>query len=581
ATAQAEQAELARLASARRQEMQRLAEDARSEDPDILIATIERLEAVIEEVETEYEAAWRRTRSEITASFQPRLAELSNQEPVWESDEEFNARITQERNTLRGEQTRRINSAQQEMESQEEQQTAEIRSQFEDALSTLRRSTWTLKGSDVALEIGEYDRNTRQWPFIVSSTKEWLPLEGYQVVKDFNGENDPPAAAMELNDAVQAGALAGEITWNIERDEENDRYLVVAQSARVRNIVSNGIVESEYPRQNVSAFPPRDRVAEAESIVGTVRVILSGFSGPVTILVDGEEATTVASDAVTPQLQIEEGERIVVASDGVGSIRRVSTSIRAGATIALRVQGLPGIYVEGGTFRMGTSSGGGSDERPVHTVSLDPFIIMQTEVTFTEYDRFAGATGADRPDDEGWGRGARPVINVSWYDAVRYANWLSEQNGLTPAYRINGNNVTWNRSADGWRLPTEAEWEYAARGGQDARDTTYAGSNDADDVAWYDRNSSGRTRPVGQKQANELGLNDMSGNVWEWCWDWYDNDYYDDSPQNDPTGPVSGSYRVFRGGSWFLDASGTRVAYRCGNSPGYSSDNRGFRLVRD
>ncbi len=284
------------------------------------------------------------------------------------------------------------------------------------------------------------------------------------------------------------------------------------------------------------------------------------------------------------------------------------------------------VLVEGGTFRMGSPSGGDDDERPVHSVTVDSFWMTETEVTFAQYDAFARATGRDLPDDvgwgrgtrpvvnvtwsgevprtywltvapaeaapaapmgnlpddEGWGRGTRPAINVSWHDAVAYANWLSEQDGLTPAYRISGTEVTWNRSADGWRLPTEAEWEYAARGGTRARETIYAGSNDAGEVAWYTDNSGGKTHPVGEKRANELGLYDMSGNVWEWCWDWYGS--YSSESQRNPTGPASGSGRVGRGGGWRYAAVGIRVAIRGITAPlhylaGTGGSGLGFRLA--
>lgn len=272
AAAQEQQEELARLAAARRQELERLAEDARSEDPNVLIATIERLEAVLEEVEGEYDAVWRRTRSEITSSFSPRFAELNEQEPeIWETDDEFSTRIRQERAALRRERTRRISTAREEMESEKEAQTAEIRGQLADAVQTLRRSTWTLKGSDVELEIGEYDRNARQWPFTISSTVDWLPLRDFRLVEDYSRMNNPREAIIELNEAVEAGALAGEITWKIERDEENERYLIVAQSVRVRNIVSDRIVEREYPLRVVAGVNPGTPVREAYGI-GTLSI---------------------------------------------------------------------------------------------------------------------------------------------------------------------------------------------------------------------------------------------------------------------------------------------------------------------
>ncbi len=228
--------------------------------------------------------------------------------------------------------------------------------------------------------------------------------------------------------------------------------------------------------------------------------------------------------------------------------------------------GIEWVWVEGGTFEMGCTgeqSNCASDEKPAHTVTVDGFYMSKYEVTFAQYDQFCEATGRSNPNDKGWGRGNRPVINVSWHDAVAFCKWLSKRTGTTI------------------RLPTEAEWEYAARGGQKSRHYKYSGSNDVDAVAWYDGNSSGKTHPVGQKQPNELGLYDMSGNVWEWCQDWYDNKYYANSPHRTPRGPTSGNYRVLRGGSWVYDAWIVRVASRGRYDPEYGNLDFGFRIARD
>ena len=239
------------------------------------------------------------------------------------------------------------------------------------------------------------------------------------------------------------------------------------------------------------------------------------------------------------------------------------------------------VHVAGGTFQMGsTDSEAYSDESPVHSVTVDSFYMAETEVTFDQYDAYCTATGISKPDDRGWGRGSRPAIYVSWYDAVKYCNWLSEQEGLTLAYEINGTSVSWNQSANGYRLPTEAEWEYAARGGAQSNGYKYAGSNDVDEVGWYWDNSGSKTHPVKGKKANELGLYDMSGNVWEWCWDWYGSTYYSSSPGANPTGPSSGSGRVGRGGSWNRNPEYLRVANRISLHPDYGSgSDLGFRLV--
>jgi len=234
------------------------------------------------------------------------------------------------------------------------------------------------------------------------------------------------------------------------------------------------------------------------------------------------------------------------------------------------------VWVEGGSFRMGSDSGDDSDEKPVHTVTVSGFWIMSTEVTQTEYATLMGINPSSFKGD------SLPVEKVSWFDAIAYANKLSQRDGLTLAYTINGTNVTWNKSASGWRLPTEAEWEYAALGGPNAQglatSAVYAGSSDLGSVAWYKENSGSNTHQVATKAHNALGLYDMSGNVFEWINDWYGS--YGSGSQTDPSGVDSGTTRVIRGGSWNLVASASRSANRLYYYPGYQFDFLGFRLVR-
>jgi formylglycine-generating enzyme required for sulfatase activity len=242
------------------------------------------------------------------------------------------------------------------------------------------------------------------------------------------------------------------------------------------------------------------------------------------------------------------------------------------------------VFVPGGTFEMG-SNDVRYWERPVHQVSLNSFYIGIYEVTFDEYDTYCDATGRSRPDDEGDDRGNLPVINVSWYDAVAYCNWRSEQAGLQQVYRISGENVTADWDANGYRLPTEAEWEYAAR--SRGKNEIWAGTSSESSLSTYGNYKESRgstdgyeyTAPVGSLRANALGLYDMSGNVREWCWDWYESDYYDKSPSQNPRGPSTGSYRVFRGGSWNSVPTNLRCAERNLSSPDNRLDYVGFRLV--
>jgi len=241
-------------------------------------------------------------------------------------------------------------------------------------------------------------------------------------------------------------------------------------------------------------------------------------------------------------------------------------------------------FIKGGTFDMGDVFGDSSSmpdwygdrEKPVHRITVGNFYMSAYCVTFEEYDEFCVATGRQKPDDEGWGRGNRPVIDVSWYDAVEYCNWLSRQQGLTPVYTITGNNVTPNWNANGYRLPTEAEWEYAAReGGKKVRF-----GNGQNTLRPTEANfDASQTVPVNSFTPNALGLYNMSGNVWEWCQDWYDGAYYKNSPKENPRGPASGSNRVLRGGSWSGSAVRCRVSYRDGSTPTCRSGNSGFRVA--
>ena len=224
--------------------------------------------------------------------------------------------------------------------------------------------------------------------------------------------------------------------------------------------------------------------------------------------------------------------------------------------------------VEGGTFQMGDR-----DEKPVHSVTVSSFYMCDHEVTQKEYRDVMGTNPSHCSGND------RPVEEVSWYDAVNYCNKLSVKEGLTPCYTQSGGTWTCNFNADGYRLPTEAEWEYAARGGKKSKGYTYSGSNSMGNVAWYRDNSSSGPHDVKTKSPNELGLYDMSGNVWEWCWDWYGS--YSSSSQTNPFGASSGSYRVLRGGGYYYyTASGCRVAFRRNGSPSWSSDDVGFRVVR-
>ncbi|MBR2451262.1 MAG: SUMF1/EgtB/PvdO family nonheme iron enzyme [Paludibacteraceae bacterium] len=216
------------------------------------------------------------------------------------------------------------------------------------------------------------------------------------------------------------------------------------------------------------------------------------------------------------------------------------------------------VGVEGGTFIMGATSEQGTsdpwdDEYPTHSVTLSDFAIGETEVTQELWQAVMGSNPSSFSGTN------LPVEEVSWNDCQTF---------ITKLNQLTGKN---------FRLPTEAEWEYAARGGNKSKGYKYAGSNTLSDVAWYGDNSSSKTHPVQQKQANELGLYDMSGNVYEWCQDWFGG--YSSSAQTNPTGPVSGSSRVNRGGSWTYSARFCRVSFRFNNTPTNFNSGLGLRLA--
>jgi formylglycine-generating enzyme len=242
------------------------------------------------------------------------------------------------------------------------------------------------------------------------------------------------------------------------------------------------------------------------------------------------------------------------------------------------------VAVEGGTFFMGNDYSVNQDEAPEHKVTLNSFYIGKYEVTFEEFDRFCSATGWEKPDDAKLGRDKNPVMNISWEAAVMFCNWLSRTEGFDRVYTIkrdtNSTTVTCDWNANGYRLPTEAEWEYAAKGGNQSKGYAFSGSNNPEEVAWYFANSGGRPQPVGLKKPNELGIFDMTGNVREWCWDIYDKDYYKKSPENNPTGPTTGLRRVYRGGAWNFKIDFLRITSREFMGPSKNYGNVGFRVVR-
>lgn len=276
------------------------------------------------------------------------------------------------------------------------------------------------------------------------------------------------------------------------------------------------------------------------------------------------------------------------------------------------------VLVDGGSFQMGNpgtaAPKGDSDERPVHEVTVKSFYIAKTEVTVKEYKQFINdasakdflnkrehkmpnapdsAWYAEHPDTKkyyplpthpwwDW-QDDLPMQHITWYDAVAYCNWLSAKEGLQKCYSENADGgIDFDASKNGYRLPTEAEWEFAARGGNKSKGSFYSGSTNPNDVCWFDDSSRLKgPQKVGTKNANELGIFDMSGNVWEWCSDYYAKDFYAKSQKDNPVNLTASPYRVLRGGSWHYQVDHATVTSRDGPEPHFSNFNYGMRLAKN
>jgi len=343
----------------------------------------------------------------------------------------------------------------------------------------------------------------------------------------------------------------------------NNPDIVILDASHILNnyAILNGTVNAN--NNNISVTFQYGVNDLGQSISATPSVITGNSITPILAQIFG----------LTPQTLYQYRITVIIGLDTLYSnIKTFQTSQTNSATVEM-------VSVVGGSFQMGCGTGQTgctADESPVHTVTLNNYSIGKFKVTQQQF-----ITVMKKNPSNFLMSLNLPVENVSWYDAIAFCNALSQQESLATYYSINGTSVTINTGSNGYRLPTEAEWEYAARGGIHYTDYfTFSGSNNLDDVAWYHDNSGYTTHEVGTKAPNQLGIYDMTGNLKEMCWDWYDANYYSTSSSDNPQGPTSGTNIVVRG-SWFIDNSTScQLAIRFGASvpQGYGA-GIGFRIA--
>ncbi len=240
------------------------------------------------------------------------------------------------------------------------------------------------------------------------------------------------------------------------------------------------------------------------------------------------------------------------------------------------------VFIEGGSYKMGNGESKYFDEFPAHTVKINDFYIGKYEVSIEEYTGFCRTAGFDLPS----GNPKTAITNITWEEACMYCNWLSRFRHLDKCYKIlrspkSGTiKIIFDKTANGYRLPSEAEWEYVARGGNTGKNYAFSGSNDASKVAWY-AGTGKMLHPVGEKNPNSAGIYDMSGNAQEWVFDVYTQDYYKHSSSENPVNETGSLSRVSRGGSYNSSEEGLRISKRYYNTADFKAGNLGFRIAKN
>lgn len=572
ASAQDLQNALAQLAAEKRAELDKLAANALSESPDVLVDTVERLEKAIGEVESEYANVLEISAGSLTQTWQAKLDSLSSFQPdPWESDAMFAARIDNERKELIVAKDADIAKLKAEIQDQKDKQIASWRQQLQDSLKIFDEKSWIVSGSLVSIDVGQYERNAMFWPFIVNSKDPSLPISGLKLKADLSKSQHIKADYLKIDTAIKTNALTAELRWGIDRQNGQNRCFIVLRNARIIDLNTGSVIADQEYVDRLAWFEPGKRNELRTS--GFLQIIAESGDNAPELWLDGRKLPSGTS-----KIELQSGSHVFEYQRSGESANRITIQIAPGEMITVDTvrRLLPLVFVEGGTFTMGSMTGK-EDERPIHKVTITSFWIGKYEVTQGQY-RDIMVSGAMKSQGQVLSDD-HPVVYVSWYDAIKFCNKLSAKEQLEPVYEIASNGeVRADFSKNGYRLPTEAEWEYAARGGQKSNSYPYSGSSGLDWVGWYNLNSGYHAHPVGSKDANELGIYDMSGNVYEWCWDYYG--LYSSESQRDPTGNSNGNSRVNRGGGWGSKPDFCSISSRSSDISTTSNMALGFRVAR-
>lgn len=436
-----------------------------------------------------------------------------------------------------------------------------------------------------------------------------IRFPGEKVANEFIDSNGDLALKLIITTEIKANLTFETESGILETDHPAEGRWDVYTSAKDQRIwiEANGFNRSEIAFQEIGIKNPASGDVYIFSIEGEpdqnmVNCILATIPQNVKVFIDGEfmgnthhgllsfmlqkgshKLTLSAEDYMTMEKDLDFVDNLtklnyVLAPEEDSRqevfVNQYDDRTRGYAELDISDLGLEMVYVKGGTYRMGVSDSKDYFLR-AHEVELNDYYIGKYEVTQKQYRLVM----KDNPSYFLSDGQNRPVETVSWYEAVEFCNRLSESEGLERCYLINGKDVSWNENANGYRLPTEAEWEYAAKGGHKRTDTKYPGTDRVKNCAWFAGNSISESKNVGEKDSNELGLCDMGGNVWEWCYDWYS--IYPKTKETNPKGANLSKYRVSRGGSWYSSPWNCSCTNRDCDIPEKQSSNLGFRVVRN